>query len=367
MDSKGSRFEYHGKFFVSWTVKCTYSSTLPLWWAWRRGWIPGLSVPEVTGARASAPAGSLVSAERPRADASAERAHLRRLALHSLWIALVISGCGYTYYASLDHTSVSANTTIYNSGCMFVFLLSWLFLGERASLFKVAALLVCAGGVALVSFSGTRDNEQGVEQTVGGYLLVLVSTLLWAVYEVAYKVVSKRGNVVHLPLKMTLESPSREAAHENTQHALDALFFLGCVGVSNALTQWPVLLVLNATGSETWRAPGPDVRLLILAIAGIDIALNVFLLIAIAFSDPTVVSVATLFTVPGSMLADLIVHHYLAAPLGLLGIALIALGFAGLTLANRALRLADEQGRAADAASDDADVPIVEQSRVMAH
>ena len=55
----------------------------------------------------------------------------------------------YFWYLSLKHTAPAINDTIYQSQCVFVYILSILFLSEKLTLQKGIAILLAFGGVAL--------------------------------------------------------------------------------------------------------------------------------------------------------------------------------------------------------------------------
>jgi len=65
---------------------------------------------------------------------------------------------GYTWFASLPLTSVSANTAIYNSSAAFVFIFSIFLVKESITVLKVIAVVVATGGVIIVSLFGSGQE-----------------------------------------------------------------------------------------------------------------------------------------------------------------------------------------------------------------
>ena len=94
-----------------------------------------------------------------------------------------------TRFYSLHLTVLSANNAIYQTTPIFVFLLSVCFLREEVRAYKILALVVCFTGVLFVSFFTQPqhlDNGEVQRSELGGYILVLLSAVLFAMYEVFY-------------------------------------------------------------------------------------------------------------------------------------------------------------------------------------
>lgn len=106
------------------------------------------------------------------------------------WLTLLLNfvccGIAYTWYYSLPRTTVAANNAIYQSASVFVYLFSFLLLGERLTLQKAAAVAVSVGGVALVSFAKNSTDDSDIHPSTAGYMMVVASTCLYALYEVMY-------------------------------------------------------------------------------------------------------------------------------------------------------------------------------------
>lgn len=106
----------------------------------------------------------------------------------------------YFWYLSLDKTILAANTAVYQSACIFVYFFSIIILKERLDWRKVLAVACCVLGVALVSYFSSTEANQAYGRlfsipfvhkthsgsTWVGYVLLVVSTILYAFYEVMY-------------------------------------------------------------------------------------------------------------------------------------------------------------------------------------
>jgi len=247
-------------------------------------------------------------------DTHKPRPFTRKLAV-ALCINPLMIACGYTWYLSLPLTSVSANTGIYNSAPVFVYIFSVLLLKERLTLMKVASVLVCIGGVILMSIASHQQEKSSGKGSVLGYALVVGSTLLYGLYEVLYK---------------------KFALHEETtsaQSTFDTMLFLGLTGAATILMFWPIILILNATHWEIFDFPIWDVWVYLLSNGGLDCVFNIFLLLGIMLTSPLFISVGSLLTIPASIVADRIFHSFVLSPEALVGGGLIVLGFLGLNFA----------------------------------
>lgn len=119
---------------------------------------------------------------------------LSQILLLGIVLAYLVCAGGYFWYLSLPFTSIPANNAIYQSCSAVVFLLSWLFLGERATMQKFAAVGVSIGGVVLIAAGGTTSQATDSHPNAFGYAMVVVSVVLYAIYEVVY---SRYGEPSH--------------------------------------------------------------------------------------------------------------------------------------------------------------------------
>jgi len=239
----------------------------------------------------------------------------------------------YTWYMSLPITSVSANTAIYMCACAAVFLISIPVLREKITVVKVLSLLVCCTGIVLVSLFSTpqqkdivpknttfTDNlwnvnggETKTSSSVLGYILVLVSMFLYAAYEVFYGYMLQTDQDKH-PVMTSLK-------------------LIGYLGLSTPLLFGIALPIWHFSGWETLQLPPPDkIELFMLSVI-LDTGFNTFLLLAIALSNPTLASVGQSLALPASMVADLILHHFLMPWPALTGAGCVFLGFCGFVYA----------------------------------
>jgi len=170
-------------------------------------------------------------------------------------------------------------------------------------------------GLVLVTFFG-RSAPVGKNKENGdflGYIFVIISTLLYSFYEVLYK-------------KYAVDPKASSSAS-------DAILTLGLMGLCNFLFLWPGVWIVHITGFETFELPPTNVLIKMVISACLDGTFNILLLLGVMLTSPLLISVGSVLVIPGSILADFIVHHYVLPPLALFGIGLIIIGFVGLNLA----------------------------------
>eukprot|EP01114_Cavostelium_apophysatum_P014609 TRINITY_DN3827_c0_g1_i1.p1 TRINITY_DN3827_c0_g1~~TRINITY_DN3827_c0_g1_i1.p1 ORF type:complete len:404 (-),score=61.21 TRINITY_DN3827_c0_g1_i1:15-1226(-) len=289
---------------------------------------------------------------KPCSDPVFDMAALKRKTIVGLCLNPIMISCAYVWYLSLPRTTVAANTGIYNSSCVFVYALSCIFLSERITLGKVGSVFICIGGVALMAVSQSQAEHAKNHGDVVGYLLVLLSTALYALFEVLVK---KYGD---------------EHKHENVStadHAFGTMLFLGLTGLITLLMYWPIIIILNYAKAETFEMPTAQIWGVLLANGGLDCVFNVLLLITIMLTSPLFVSVGSLMTIPVSIIADKVIHHMTPGPLSFVGAALIVIGFIGMNVAEYfAGKRAEKRKLAAEEAKINEEYPKKLESNVSA-
>jgi len=240
--------------------------------------------------------------------------------------------CAYTWYLSLPLTTLSANTGIYNSACVFVYLFSCILLNERITVGKVLSVLVCISGVVVMAYAQYRQTpkeQRGNNGTWLGYVFVVASTVLYALYEVLYKKFALSAE----PKSKNEVSRANDSHEASTDSTFDTMLFLGSAGVQTLFWYWPIILILHYSGYETFEMPSKDVWEVLSVNGALDCAFNILLLITIMLTNPLFVSVGSLLTIPASIVADKLFRHYVPNALSFVGAGLIVLGFVGLNLA----------------------------------
>eukprot|EP00299_Pterocystis_sp_00344_P013503 c6622_g1_i1.p1 GENE.c6622_g1_i1~~c6622_g1_i1.p1 ORF type:complete len:296 (-),score=13.82 c6622_g1_i1:46-933(-) len=231
-------------------------------------------------------------------------------------VSILAFFAGYSWYLSLHITIPSANNAIYQSSCAFVFVFSVLLLKEKVTLPKILAVIVAIGGVLLVTLFHSKGNVTVHDRPIG-YVLVLVSTCLYALYEVLAK----------------LYGPHSVGKRDQLKNAC---LLLGLIGFFNFILLWPGIFLLHFTGLEefSWPSDPKTVRLMILNMF-LDTMFNWFLLFGLALSSPLFISIGSMLVIPASLTTDAMIHSVHPSLGVIFGCLLIALAFCLLHLNQR--------------------------------
>jgi len=232
------------------------------------------------------------------------------------WGAMFFAG--YLWYLSLRETMVALNNSLFQAQCLFVYILSVLFLGERLTIRKILAVCIALAGVFFISFGkdyGNDDNEQA-RTTLRGLIFCIISSFLFSIYEVTVKYVEQNYHDEEFALR-------------------DSLYFLGYCGFW-CLTIGPLMLfICHHLGLEHFDLPPDKESLLILIeVCIIDVVFNAAVVLAITVTTPYFVGLGFIFVIPTSFLADWFLQK-LKGPVGwmqIFGIILIVFGFLELEL-----------------------------------
>lgn len=237
---------------------------------------------------------------------------------------------------------LSANNAIYQTTPIFVFAFSVCFLGETIRMYKVVALIVCFSGVVLVSlFTKPEHLDDGNDQksTVTGYLLVLLSSVFFAMYEVFYhwsfnlraEDEKEEQELVEAEEMLVFPEVVTDARAERTDQLLNSLRLMTVIGLINATVLLPGTWLVSFVGLEpTLVYPTLPVLSKIVALGTLELFYNLFLFAGIAKAGPVFMAVGQVLVVPTGYLVEIIenggvpVHHTLY---NYAGIALILVGF----------------------------------------
>jgi drug/metabolite transporter (DMT)-like permease len=164
---------------------------------------------------------------------------------------------GITWYLSLESTSVAANTAIYMSLPAFIFVLSVPVLRERPTVLKVLAVFVQVGGVCIVAVSkdpcaqghpNSTDSSNsshilgvstkthcGQPGTPLGYVLLLISVLTYALFEILYKkFASFKDDPASIP---------------------NSFRMIGLIGIHCLVYSWPLVIIAHFSGLQPFQWP----------------------------------------------------------------------------------------------------------------
>lgn len=264
----------------------------------------------------------------------------RLLAKCALMGGIVTFLCGYGYYAALPLNPVSVNVAIYNSASALVYFFSLIFGLDHFNWRKCLALAVSIGGVCMVQFLATKTTEpscpsptpsapHALKSSEAGYVLIVVSTLVYALYEVLYKhwlSPSIFRDAAPMPKQdlHLIQDPDEASVWSDVHYAM---LTLGLIGAFHLMLTWPGLILLDYAGVESFALPARDAAEQLITTMLLDTIFNVLLLIGIALTSPLFISVGCLLTIPASALSDWLLHKPTMSLGSLGGVALIVVGF----------------------------------------
>uniref|UniRef100_UPI00398F836E solute carrier family 35 member F5-like isoform X8 n=1 Tax=Pristiophorus japonicus TaxID=55135 RepID=UPI00398F836E len=186
-----------------------------------------------------------------------------------------------SYQEALSDTQVAIVNILSSTSGLFTLLLAAMFpsnSGDRFTLSKLLAVILCIGGVALVSLSSNDAEGKG---TIGS-LWSLTGAVLYAVYIVMIKRKVDREDKLDIPM------------------------FFGFVGLFNLLLLWPGFFLLHYTGFEAFEFPTKTVWMYILINGLIGTVLSEFLWLWGCFLTSSLIGTLALsLTIPLSMIADI--------------------------------------------------------------
>lgn len=222
--------------------------------------------------------------------------------------------------AAMTAASVTVFTSISQSACVIVMVLSVIFLKERITAGKLVSLLVCMGGVVLVSLGSSGSSSD--KTTALGLFFTVLCTVFNAVYCVEWG--RKMGSA------------------GQTQVCL----FLGLMGAVNLLVLWPPLLLVGGPSLSLQVGqvllPARGEWPLVIANTLMSVAANFTLMIGISFTSPMFVMVGCILQLPMSAVTDMLLHDKMPLFKEIVGYVLITTGFLVLVYEqHRQAQLAD--------------------------
>lgn len=223
--------------------------------------------------------------------------HRHLLIASSIGSCMSLMGTMMWYY-SLDSTVLSANSAMFQTTPLFVFLFSIKLLGEAVTRSKVVAFLIFTVGITCVTVF-TKSQVTGgdkQESTPGGYLLCLLSVLLYAGYEVFYAWQEK---------VLEQKNAATKAEPEERNEIMDSLLFVGMMGFFNLVLLWPGLFLVHDLGLEpSFEYPTSLVAGEIVGVTLAETIFHMFLLSGIAVTGPVFMAVGGILIIPLGYIVD---------------------------------------------------------------
>jgi len=230
---------------------------------------------------------------------------VRRLSLFAIGFMLLWFGANYLFTIALAMTSVASGLCLEQSTTIFVFVLSVVFLAEKATFWKVLSVGVCLLGVVLVGYGDQMDAGPAAQsESVLGDVLVIACALAASVYMVAYKRYLRNLGLAAVTL------------------------WLGCIGLACLLLLWPGLILLHFTHLEAFELPSVTPFMIMLAGTLASFLFNYALNWGIAKTQPLFMRLVTVCSIPVGFVVDQLLNGWSTPHWArIVGAVLVIIGF----------------------------------------
>ena len=237
--------------------------------------------------------------------------NLRRLLRPALLLAPSYFCLNYTYFLSLNLTSVSSTMVLSASTGVWTLLFSRLLLHESLTSLRLATVIVSLLGILLVTSAHAAPSSPataaGVEAYMGysGDVLALLSAAASGMYMALLRVCVPREGLVHMP----------------------SLF--GMVGAVCAVGFLPAFPLLHYCGVETFELPPSRTATtsLLLNAATSTVLPDLLLAHAVVMTSPLVATLGLSMMIPLSVLADYVRQLANLTPQFFVGTLAVFIGF----------------------------------------
>lgn len=205
------------------------------------------------------------------------------------------------------------------------------------------SIVACITGVVIVTISSNSDLNSPATPTVGGYIELGASVIIYALFQVLFKKFTESNQAKEASEnkdKTLFVADSINAIEEiaNIPNPKKKIFVvceflseifltLGFIGLWTFLFYWPGIILLDAIDFETFEQPTGNVYLVLSFLSITDLAFNFFFFACILLTSPVFVSFGSLLSVPISIFFDMVLHEYLLPPMAFIGVGLIVFGF----------------------------------------
>jgi len=234
-------------------------------------------------------------------------------------LAVVYLAADWVWYLGLPCLSVAMGTVVFSSSPAWVYLIS-LTMGQKVQLRKIVALVACLGGVGVIFARKGQDNvsldQAPVPMSVEimGNVFVLAASFGYAVYQLLF---------------------DKTMAQIGTDNIWTINVFVAVMGVLNVVLIWPVLFLVSIPGlpasiREVPEIPSRAAFTGVMINASLALAFNISFAVATVKMGPFLTSIATVVTIPMTMVVDATLHGDHFGCDACVGSLLVLGGFVGL-------------------------------------
>ncbi|OWB76673.1 hypothetical protein B5S32_g828 [[Candida] boidinii] len=225
---------------------------------------------------------------------------MMKLGLQSCFIYFTNCACGN---AALRYTSATNQTILVTTTSLFILILGSIFKVEKFTYHKLLAIIVSIIGISCIAISDTAeenssylfsfklitifDNEIKLQNPLLGDFLALCSAFFYGSF------------IIFMRLKMGEETDPED----------DKLVFM-YLGIFTLILVWPVLVVFDYIGFESFQLPQSKTILLIVLLAGLSNCISDYCsILASLLTTPLITALSMTTGIPISMICESLFYH----------------------------------------------------------
>mmetsp|Transcript_41170 Transcript_41170/g.90379 ORF Transcript_41170/g.90379 Transcript_41170/m.90379 type:complete len:361 (+) Transcript_41170:390-1472(+) len=257
----------------------------------------------------------------------------RELIRPAVLLAPAYFALNYTYFLSLDLTSISETMILSASTGLWTLLFSKILLNETFSRLKLLSVLISSVGLCLVTYNSHEtaapgpEGAQDASNSIAGDMLALLSAVSSGMYVVLLRALVPDEDRVHMP----------------------SLF--GGIGLSAALLFLPLFPLLHFSGVEPFELPPSRSALAAVLLNALlsTVLPDMLLAKAVVMTSPLLATLGLSLMIPLSVIADYIQGLARVSPGFYAGTLAVFIGF---QLESHAEAKLEEDEQMGDLASD---------------
>ncbi|GAM23181.1 hypothetical protein SAMD00019534_063560 [Acytostelium subglobosum LB1] len=227
----------------------------------------------------------------------------RKMLIISFCMSVLFVGLNWIWSIGLPLTEVSTSTALYQSATIWVFVFSIFILKDKPTPLKIVSIVLFIGGVVGITLADRSSSNSTFPKAVLGDILMIVSAVLWALYEV-------------LTTKFVGEV-SRTLVNS----------YVGFIALWNVVFGVPMLIIISVSGLEPWETPSWTTFGMLTASASVSFMLNYLINWGLSVTSPLFVRSGELMTIPTTLIFDIIIKHVPFPPIAIPGFLCIIGGF----------------------------------------
>jgi len=245
----------------------------------------------------------------------AGRLGFRRAAASCAGIAFLLTATNIAFIVGLECISIALSNAISKLQTAFTACFSVMMLGDKFVQSELIGLILSFCGAVMIVLpplviEGKKDMSaddgdisrwsscSSTSSTMIGVVAMLISAVLWAFFQVAWRLFSESKDLTFSGKTTSSSSLSQLGM------LMDTMTTLAMIGLCNLILGWPLLCIFHWAGFEVFEAPPPTHWPILLYCALVEVAFNASCSIAIYMTSPVMTSVIEPLGIPLSVVGD---------------------------------------------------------------